>query len=275
MTIELTLPQPSLKKKNSKDLILSILMSEPELSAVRIYNQIKKQFGISLTYRAVHKSLKLLLEEGVLTEQGNRYSINLTWIKEIRDFATKVEKSYPARFAIKGLRSFKTEGNLTILSFNTIKDADYYIMELKQRMKKPLVAHCKHFWWSLVYTEKMANYISNAKSKVYGLCQGNTYLDRYCTKQETKLGFISKSGVKCADVCDLYIHDDFVIQVFYPAELIRRIDRLYKKCENIEKLDLKELVDYIFKKKATTQLIIDKNNELADQIMLSTMKVFK
>lgn len=82
------------RKKPLKNMIIYILVSEWPLTIRRIYNKIKNSNGIDVTYQAVFKTVKELVEKDVLVENKKNYMINIGWINMVRDIADMMKKRY-------------------------------------------------------------------------------------------------------------------------------------------------------------------------------------
>ncbi len=69
---------PFLGGKNSvKDDIFSILSEEPHLSAKEIHTRVKRKQGKDVTYQAVHKTIKQLLNQNILIKNEKDYRIEI------------------------------------------------------------------------------------------------------------------------------------------------------------------------------------------------------
>jgi len=103
MPLEITIPAFK-KSKSVKDMTISILASEWPLSTKQIYNRVKKT-GLSVSYQAVHKSLKELLEKNVIEKKRKKYKISLEWGEQLRMFGEKIESLYKTGKVISGSSS--------------------------------------------------------------------------------------------------------------------------------------------------------------------------
>ena len=85
--------EKNLNKKSTKDLIIDILSYSWPLTTRKIYNLIKRK-GLSVTYQAVHKSIKELLDQGIVIKQNKEYQLNIEWIKKRHEFIEKLKYAY-------------------------------------------------------------------------------------------------------------------------------------------------------------------------------------
>jgi len=87
-------PKARPKKKPLKNMIIYTLVSEWPLTVRKIYNNVKNNNGIDVTYQAVFKTVKELVEKDVLVEKDKKYMINMGWINMVYDIADMVKKRY-------------------------------------------------------------------------------------------------------------------------------------------------------------------------------------
>lgn len=80
-----------------KDKIITILTTNHPLTAKKIYNNLKKNHKLSITYQATHKALKELLKSEIIIVQEREYEINLMWIRKIQKFSEFVNKEYTSK----------------------------------------------------------------------------------------------------------------------------------------------------------------------------------
>ena len=276
--IGVKLPSLGQAKQSAADMIVSVLAMHWPLSAKKIYNRLKQEYKSELTYQAIHKSLKQLQREGILLKQGKDYQISLKWLDNIADFSSNVKKNYLSKedktFS-SNVPNAVTSGNASILTFNTIKDADLFVINFERKTNKIAVGHARHFWWAIFYLKKTFDKSSTKlNKKTYGLCRGSTVLDKWCVEFENSIGISSKYGVDVANNCDVYVYDDYVIQVYMPLELLKKIDELFAKSIKILDINFKNLFNDIYDKKTSVQVIINKNPRLANRIRKETLAYF-
>lgn len=276
--IQVRLPSLEKGKNSASDLIVSTLTAHWPLSAKRIHNRIRQEYASGLTYQAVHKSLQQLKEEGVLVKQGSEYLINLKWLENIAEFSNNVKKNYlgkDSKTFASSIDNAVASGNVTILTFSTIRDADLFVINFQRKTNKTAIGHARHFWWALFYLKSTYDKSTEKKyKKTYGLCRGKTPLDKWCVEFENVIGLSSKCGIDVAQDCDRYVYDDYVIQVFIPLELIKRIDQIFEGSTRILDLDFRTLFKHIYEKKTTVQVIVSKNPKLANRIRKETLAHF-
>ena len=97
LMIELTLPELDVKEKNTKDLIISILLRDHPLTVKQIWCKIRKIFGKTISYHGVYKTVIELHESKVLEKNEAGYEISLDWVKKVKNFSENLETNYPEK----------------------------------------------------------------------------------------------------------------------------------------------------------------------------------
>lgn len=82
------------KKKPLKNMIIYTLVSEWPLTVRKIYNKVKTTNGINVTYQAVFKTVKELVDKDILVEKDKKYMLNIGWINMVRDMTDMMKKRY-------------------------------------------------------------------------------------------------------------------------------------------------------------------------------------
>lgn len=86
---------PSHKGKSTlRDDILLILSEEFPLNAKEIFLRVKRRNGREVTYQAVHKTLKQLLEQKILIKEKNGYRIAKEWVEQAKEYIKLVESTF-------------------------------------------------------------------------------------------------------------------------------------------------------------------------------------
>jgi len=58
-----------------------------------IYNRVKNM-GLYVSYQAVHKTIRELLDDGIILKEYKAHSINKDWIDGVKNFADNLSKVY-------------------------------------------------------------------------------------------------------------------------------------------------------------------------------------
>lgn len=80
------------EKMATRDLVLSILAEFPYLKCSQITGFARKLKGTPLSNQAVHKTLRQLLDETILSKQENKYCLNKDWLERAEKFFEKTRQ---------------------------------------------------------------------------------------------------------------------------------------------------------------------------------------
>ncbi|MDD4082606.1 MAG: hypothetical protein PHD05_04425 [Sphaerochaetaceae bacterium] len=262
MTINLTLPQ--LNADSLKDQIITLLVDEKELSAKEIHSKICK--NKSFSYQAAHKALQELTSNRVIEKTGAKYKINIKWISELKQFAEKFENKSKAN-----LIAPQTEQTIVFEKL-------YYFLEnmLHLFSSDILFKDCDHsygggilthLWWPLSFDdENYKKFIHMASTHdSYLLIPSNSPVDHWLKTYYEKVGFkgvILNADYKIED--DLAIVGDYLIYVFLPPELKKRLNELYSN-PNMSDAIHSGILETILMEKTNIKVTIIKNKTLVKQ----------
>ena len=82
------------KKRNVRESIIAVLSREFPLSIKKIYNKVKKEYGLDVTYQAVFKLVKEMVDDKVIEKDNSEYKLNMNWIKQLEDEITVIKSKY-------------------------------------------------------------------------------------------------------------------------------------------------------------------------------------
>lgn len=283
MVLNITLPQLE-KQKKVKDLIISVLAMKHPLSSKKIYNEIKKRFGYSVTYQAVHKSILQLMEQGVLVKEDMDYSINMQWIDEIGNFVERMKRSYEKQKKYPlGIIDMQTTENMQMIIFSNFLGAEIFNIKLLDKYcsnpknKEPFCAHVQHLKRHLFQSGQAYETLKifkKTKIRKYILVRGDTFIDRW--GEEFFYGTSNLLlGVDVAKNYETYILGDTVTQLYIPPEISKKIDFLYNRIKRIGNIKVPEVYGDIYERKCKVHLLIYKNPEIAEQLRQKTLSYFK
>jgi len=276
------------KIKSVKDIILNILFSEQSLTARKIYSSIKKNFGKNITYQAAYKALSELTKQGVLIKKEFDYSLNKEWIDNIGETIEKIKKTYSAGTPnLFGLTSFNQEGGMQTYIFDCLSRAEEYRKSLQteyfksfreKKEKYPYCSQSKHLRSPLVYSEKslsLLNIIKESGAKCYMVITGNSTIDEWCADfYKANGGIRIKTGINCAEKCDIMILGDIITQLYFPEEIHSYIEETYKS-SNINQINTPEFFKNVYERKIPIKIVVFKNAEIAEQLRKQVMDSFR
>ena len=107
----------NLSQKSTRGLIINILSNKQPLTAKEIHHSLLKEHTKQISYQATHKTLKEMTEERVLEKEEKGFRINKNWIKNLSDYAKKLEK-----------HSNENNEGVKTYNFNSIVEAGKFLI---------------------------------------------------------------------------------------------------------------------------------------------------
>ena len=276
MAIRITLPFG--KDDNVKNFVFSILTKEYPLKIIELTNFIHKRYGRSVTFQAVRKAILQLVDEGVLLNKNNLFSINKKWVvRSKKELDLLYEELTKEKVNPKNIDSI--EGEISVFTFDSLnkmmKFWEDIIDDWFENFEKgdPNI-NCyqgAHGWEGLLHPDREGLMMGRLKEKgikSYALSIGNTPLDRYIWR------FYKKRGLKVLFSPSLSTFDksyyvatygETIVQVHYPKIIVDSLEKFFKKNKIVEDMDLGEL-SKIANKKKEIKLTVIKNLAMAKQI---------
>ncbi len=86
------------KQESLKDKIVNILSTEWSQSANDIYKAVKSDLGMVVSYQAVHKALRQLIESDCLVVENRQYQLSKSWIAKIAKRVNQISSAYNTNF---------------------------------------------------------------------------------------------------------------------------------------------------------------------------------
>jgi hypothetical protein len=168
--------------------------------------------------------------------------------------------------------------------FNTIYEVDKFLAEFagnllrKGGKEKPTMClQWKHFWIPLFLDKKVYSRLKDFINQVefYFAVTSNTPVDKWCHEFWSKNNVNSAYGVGDSGISDHVVLGDFIMQIFYPKEIMKEMDEIFSSAKKIHDIKPQKLFEHIFERKTTIPVTITKNPVLADQLRKRILSYFK
>ncbi|MBU2100288.1 hypothetical protein KKG83_03835 [Candidatus Micrarchaeota archaeon] len=257
------------------DVIIDILSNEFPLTVKQVYIRLKRNHGVNVSYQAVHKHIKQMIENKVLSKDGNDLFINYSWIKKLSNYAKSLEsaigreKDDGSRIII--LDSFVACGQFLINDFMGNETGKYQNPE-----NKDCVCMWNHAWpivgASQEEHEKMKKMFS--KTIHWNVCAQNTFLDKVTANYVAKIGKKVVLNQKGSMNVDTFTEGDYIMQVHLPEKLKKDMHQLYMKVKSEKDFDMKEMLEF-GSKNYGIRIVIFKNKQLADSLREEAKKIYE
>ncbi len=281
MTLTITIPNIN-KPKTVKDAVVSFLVQEWPLSAKKLYNKVRKaQFEVS--YQAVHKAIKELLDRDIIERQERGYQLNKYWIRGIENFASQIRVAYEEKSRPPMEKFFTGETSTT--TFHNLFEFLSFMVDFLTRLhdfqeEHGILADFRHLWWPLSFEGegyKRFEKMGNGWNGTYLLCRKDTAADRlvFDFYNSFKPACKIRYGVGCSQDCDVCVIGDFVVQTFFTDELNKELDQVYKIMKDVKSTAISDFLKTLFFKKCEIVLVVTKSPTLAEQKRKQILKLFK
>ncbi len=263
-------------KKNLREFVINFLITEYPVSVRRIHNAAKKN-GLEVSYQAVHKMVKKLVEQEVLSGRGKKYQLNMEWVRKVRDFTERMESSLEKGEPV--LRDIMKRETTNLIFNNPMEFADFIveILEFGQiETSRTIVAQWYHMNSPMFLSKKNFERLKKitSKNRFYFICNKNNFVDRWLAKSWKNINVKVRLGIPCATNCDIFVIDDFVIQIYWPKDL-KKI--WYPSAESLRKImpaNIVKIYHTISHGKFDVNVIVNRNFKVAEQIRKETLEYF-
>jgi len=252
MPIKLVIPYPNEKNISTKDLIFSILSQDHPLKLNEIFRNIRKRHSFSVTYQGVRKAVDSLTKEKVLVKENKSYELNREWITYARTFLQNLEKSYFLQTK-SNVETITSSKDYKEYRFTSLYELDLFwteiIMHWSERLEKDeektITANVGHLWWMLINLgneTKLNTSLIKKGIKFYISSWYKFPLDKWALNINKKMGVHAKTIRKRPkEYVDMNVLGDYIIQINYPENIIKKLDDFYKKYKNIDDINSLEI----------------------------------
>jgi hypothetical protein len=273
------LPTPKNSKVSTKNAIIETVSEKFPLSAKEIYFSIKKNYGLSVTYQAIHKTIKELIENSILVKENNKYKISKIWVEEIKKFSKDLEKKYLKK-------EIYEDGVPSTVEVKSIWEFYMFILEMLQDKNfstnnKSICIQSEYVWISPIGTENEWNSLKEflQENQIFVAIRSNTNFDKMMKRCWENVGVKYKLGVNTETsrlMMDIVIVGDYVLQAYFPEEFVTKIKEIYSNVKSIDDIKMDFVQDFFYKKyDPKINILIHQNKSLAEQLRKQTEKHFK
>ncbi|MBU2100289.1 hypothetical protein KKG83_03830 [Candidatus Micrarchaeota archaeon] len=261
------------KEESIRNKIIEVLSENWPLTAKQIYIKLQRNYGVSVSYQAVHKQLKQMIEEKMLSKKKTEYCINKEWIEKIQKNTELIAEKIKGN--VKGINFIEmNEGDSVNLSFNGILDLGWFlidkIMKAPNPEKKPGLSLWR-FCYSLVGLDEkhltgfkeaceindwhMLIEEENEADKMFGIT-----LKEYGVKE-------IKYGIKgCATkLSDKMIIGDYIAEIIYSKGFRKLWEIQNRLPKQLAKLNLGKHIQLMRLPQPKMTVILTKNKKMAEE----------
>ncbi len=255
---------------NTRNILIEILGIEWPINAKRLHFIIKSKYNKTISYHTMYEILQDLVEKQIVNKIKKAYLLNNKWIEGKLLTFERIRKSYDNKKPMK------------IIDKSTSQIKLYSISELYQFILKSIknnffssksekfYMNCQHLWGSF-YTEEDKIILKTAfKKGAFIICKKETKLSKEISKFYKKMGAKVVIGSETKGP-DTIIIDNSVIHIYFPEQIINEVDGLFKGAINLKKM---RKFKQIFEKTIEIDVVIIRNNNIANKVKLEIIKHF-
>ncbi len=252
--------------------IIHILSEKISLTAKEIYLRLQREFGISTSYQAAHKTLKQMISEQILLKKESKYSLNSEWVENFRKNAEQLSekiKNPVENFNIQDLN----ENESKHFSFKGIIDTGWFLIDKFMSAPNPdkkINLALWRFCYSIVGLEtkhyiRLKEVLSNndwiaivEENSPVGQMFGET-LNSYGLKR-------IKFGIKCATkLSDKMIAGNYIVEIIYPSTFRKIWEIQYKLPRKLAEFSLSKHLMQMREMQPQIEVIVTKNEKMANE----------
>lgn len=235
----------------TKDKIIFILKKTPKLTTKQIFSKLKS-YEWNYSYQSVHKILKELVDDNIITRKNNSYSLSELWLKDLKNFLndTKIRK--------------EKIGSTIIHTFSSISELDKYLFDFGKEFDKKsgksdkVYWEANHYWWPIAYSKEMYDTIikreeNHISEKIF---LSKNPLDKWCADYYKKLGVKVKYKLWVDGPKYFAIYKKTRLEIILPEQIEFKLDRFFSKVKSFEDIDLRKFYRSILNKRTKIKVIL-------------------
>lgn len=267
---------------STKDKIINLLVANPILTTKKINNLLKKHYATSITYQAVHKTLKLMVIQGIFKYDNKGYSISQEWIKKLRLFVNKFASIETSKQKFYSNMDYKKliESPATIrITLKNRQDFDEFYFNIRKHLiqrlseleKKDRVVF--RSFWHLYYpishpTEEnmLITELKKQHAKSYTFVIGDTPLDRWGAKIYKNSPVSVFFGEHIASTNMIFVYGNIVMDVYYDYKTIELFDEVFINAKMLNSLTITQAVNNLYTQKEPIYITLNKDPAIVNML---------
>lgn len=263
------------KPENVKGAIIQKLSKQWPLTLKQIDHSIKREFGMDVTYQAIHKVMSYLEKEKIVEKTTKGFQLHPGWIQTITKLSNQISTAYSNN------QPLDFEKEIIQLKFNSwIEVGRFGAFTFKEETpnpeNKPTITCLIHVWPVNTVSIEEAQRIEkwSKKETFYILSMNNTVLD------QTFAGYLEKIHIKNVTGASINIDYDYIVRgnhiayIYYQKPFAKKVDIFYRNTKGLTEIDYVKLQQLVTEK-TTINVTIVKNAELAEQLRNEAMEFFR
>lgn len=262
--------------------IILVLKENVGLSSKQIRHELLRQFNKEVSLQAVFKTLKKLIQRGIVCKKGREYQLNMTWISDIISFADELKGKFLHGLPIlTRLQEIEKQGDALLFRFKTLSEHYnwWWAIDDKKLIERSKNKICcdvvEHEVWPVIFIERELKFHEEYSSlKHYTLIGYDTPLDREVANLFRKMGHQVLTGAKLGQKMEFHIIGDYIFEDFYPKSFNKKFHELFLRTKNLNELNL-NYVRKLLNSKIDIRVVVIKDTLLAKRMADKVLAYFK
>jgi hypothetical protein len=265
------------KQSTTSENIINLLGTRWPLSLKEVFADLSKYSDSKVTYQAVHKQVKHLLDKKILEKDTNKYKLSIDWIAKEKDFFEYLENNYLNK--IDFISEVKRKGFVSH-SFNFSVELGTILLDFLTKIpaseNQPIIFRQTWLYPPFSLSKKdyeRMNQTISAK-KVFLTSENKTLMDKSFKAEYESLGAKVLMNIKNSNAYDTIVHGDYILFVYFPEGFLKRWEKACKDSKGSQTILFAKMLPLLYKYRKKFNFTIIKNAENAEQIRKETMKIF-
>lgn len=263
-SMELTSPTP----KTAKSAILHVLSQRFPLTAKQLANILTREYGMEITYQAVHKALKELEKNKNIHRNERLWKLDPLWLLQQDQLIQNTLQKYKGnknRYNIDlnydGLQFFEFD-NFTDMC---VESAKLVANEILSKDRETAYWILEYGWWPFKFKFEhleLLYKLMSSSPKSSHIIRKITPFGKWAQKQYERVGGIGAIGKNIPVEDDILIQGDWIVQIHISDEGKKLIQKLWKRWKNLEDC----FMEFGLKKEPKMEIYVKvtRNQELAN-----------
>lgn len=271
--------EPITTEKSTKEQLIAILSQKWPLSTKQVHLVLKKQFGVSVTYQAVHKLLSRLEQEKIVSKNQNAWHLDNNWLQKQSTFFQQTIQKYAGNKNhynfdpnFEGVQTFEFD-SFTDLCTETAKLLTSHQLNPK---KEPFWCVMEYGWFTIKFRfehlEILYEMLTHCPQARF-IIRKKTPFGEWIAKQYRRVSGIGIVGHNMDIREDIFIQGDYLIEIQLSDTAKKIIEQYWNRWKNIDET----FKEFGLKKEPIIETIvkITKNPQLAAFMKKELEKYFE
>lgn len=228
-------------RKTAKTAIIDHLSKEFPLTTKKIHHTLQREYGMDVSYQAVHKAIQELEKEKIVSKTNEGWQLDGEWLQNQEKFIQGTKQKYSGkknRYDINlnnpNPQVFEFD-NMTDFSVETAKlVADKILCQKKESSFLVMEYGYWSFKFKFEHLMLLHRYVQSKGKSSFHIVRRVTPFGKWAQKQYERVGGVGIIGSDIDVEDDFLVQGDWVVQVHFPSKSKEIIKKYYNKWQNLE-----------------------------------------